>query len=96
MSVENQNTIFEINIVFMKSTGKLYLRDWKSQLRSQIPCGTLKNMFSYEMKIRIFVRSPTPVLKNESFLYEIKRYILKMKTLLEKSKVLVFTKSGSG
>ena len=53
-------------------------------------------MFSYEMKIRIFVRSPTPVLKNESFLYEIKRYILKMKTLLEKSKVLVFTKSGSG
>ena len=37
MFVENQNTIFEINIVFMKSIGKLYLRDWKSQLRSQIP-----------------------------------------------------------
>ena len=86
MSVENQNTIFEINIVFMKSMGKHYLRDWKSHLRSQIPFRIQKNIFSYEIKVRIFVRSPTPVLKNESFLYEIKKYILNIKTLLEKSK----------
>ena len=83
MSVENQNTIFEINIVFM---GKLYLRDWKSHLRSLIPFRNQKKKFSYEIKVRIFVRSPTPVLKNESFLNEIKKYILNIKTLFEKSK----------
>lgn len=37
MSVDNQNTVFEINIAFMKSKGKHDLRDWKCQLRSQIP-----------------------------------------------------------
>ena len=69
MSVENQNTIFEINIVFM---GKLYLRDWKSHLRSLIPFRNQKK---------------NSVTKSKSeFLCEVQLQFSKMKASLMKSR----------